>query len=59
MRITSTRRAWRPCGRSTPTASPLGEDTYTGSDGFARIADRKLAADDIVEFHGIAVTPPT
>ncbi len=30
----------------------LGEDTYTGSDGFAGIADRKLDEADIVEFHG-------
>jgi ketosteroid isomerase-like protein len=28
----------------------LGEDTYTGSDGFAGIADRKLDEADIVEF---------
>ena len=27
-----------------------GEDTYTGSDGFAGIADRKLAPDDIVQY---------
>jgi hypothetical protein len=27
-----------------------GEDTYTGSDGFAGIADRKLAAGDIVSY---------
>lgn len=27
-----------------------GEDTYTGGDGFAGIADRKLAADDIVQY---------
>lgn len=26
----------------------IGEDTYTGSDGFAGIADRKLAPEDIV-----------
>jgi hypothetical protein len=26
----------------------VGEDTYTGGDGFAGIADRKLAAEDIV-----------
>ena len=25
-----------------------GEDTYTGGDGFAGIADRKLSAGDIV-----------
>jgi len=30
----------------------LGEDTYTGSDGFAGIAERKLDEADIVEFHG-------
>jgi hypothetical protein len=28
----------------------LGEDTYTGSDGFAGITDRKLDEADIVEF---------
>ena len=28
----------------------LGEDTYTGSDGFAGIAERKLDEADIVEF---------
>jgi hypothetical protein len=27
-----------------------GEDTYTGGDGFAGIADRKLAPDDIVQY---------
>jgi hypothetical protein len=27
-----------------------GEDTYTGDDGFAGIADRKLAPDDIVQY---------
>jgi hypothetical protein len=27
-----------------------GEDTYTGGDGFAGIAERKLAPDDIVQF---------
>jgi hypothetical protein len=27
----------------------IGEDTYTGSDGFAGIAQRKLSPDDIVE----------
>lgn len=27
----------------------MGEDTYTGGDGFAGIADRKLASDDIVQ----------
>ena len=27
-----------------------GEDTYTGSDGFVGIADRKLAPDDIVQY---------
>jgi hypothetical protein len=27
-----------------------GEDTYTGSDGFAGIAERKLAPDDIVQY---------
>jgi hypothetical protein len=27
-----------------------GEDTYTGADGFAGIADRKLAPDDIVQY---------
>jgi hypothetical protein len=30
----------------------LGEDTYTGSDGFAGIAERKLDEGDIVEWHG-------
>jgi SnoaL-like domain len=30
----------------------LGEDTYTGSDGFAGIADRKLDEADIVEYVG-------
>jgi len=29
-----------------------GEDTYTGSDGFAGIADRKLSEADIVELGG-------
>jgi hypothetical protein len=28
----------------------LGEDTYTGSDGFAGIADRKLDEADIIEY---------
>jgi hypothetical protein len=27
-----------------------GEDTYTGGDGFAGIAERKLAAEDIVQY---------
>ena len=31
----------------------LGEDTYTGGDGFAGIADRKLDEADIVEFHEV------
>ena len=30
----------------------LGEDTYTGSDGFAGIADRKLDEADIIEYTG-------
>jgi hypothetical protein len=29
----------------------LGEDTYTGGDGFAGIADRKLAPGDVAELH--------
>jgi SnoaL-like domain len=33
-----------------------GEDTYTGGDGFAGIADRKLSLQDIVELSGSAAT---
>ena len=46
---TCTRPAWPRSGRSTRTGS-RGEDTYTGGDGFAGIADRKLAPDDIVQY---------
>ena len=48
-RSTCTRRGWPPSGRWTRTARPAGEDTYTGGDGFAGIADRKLAETDIAE----------
>jgi hypothetical protein len=35
----------------------IGEDSYTGGDGFEGIAERKLSPDDIVLYQPLATTP--